>query len=399
MDRVVKIKRQKSKAKRQKCPAGANESRRGEGFSPFDFCLLIFAFLFCCLPLQAFAQSGRKPQGQQPGEKPIARIETREVVLPLIAYDANGNYVDDLSEKDVLVLEEGEARPVAKLRREPANIVLVLDLSNEIGTFKNGPTGRVEQEKRPVWETGRNYQVLSRPTARLFADNFISRLSPSDRIAIVQYADRVQLIQDWTSDREKALESLRSKYRVGIKSSYFDALKLAAEKLQACERGRRVIVLVSDGLDTNSKAGRSKATAAIEQSRASVFVAGWADALRREIEIAAYWEDRHERPSNTTADRVAELRRHLPKLDAAAAELRQLAESSGGEMWLPPSHNELIAMHGRLAREIGAQYSLSFITERKPSEEDIRAIQVLPARPGLSVRSRRSYYVGEDAKE
>src|SRR5262249_649511 len=155
-------------------------------------------------------------QGQQPTEKPIARIETREVVLPLIAYDAKGGYVDDLTEKDLLVLEEGESRPITKLRREPANIVLVLDLSNEIGTFKNGPTERIEEEQKAIWESGKNYQVLPRTTAREFADNFVSRLSPSDQIAIIQYSDKVQLMQDWTNDRNKALEALRSKYRVGI---------------------------------------------------------------------------------------------------------------------------------------------------------------------------------------
>ena len=98
--------------------------------------------------LTSFAQSGRKPPlkpGQQqpkPGEAPIVKIETREVVLPLTAYDAEGNYVDDLQPKEVLVLEEGEARPVTNLKREPANIILILDLSNEIGTFKNAATER-----------------------------------------------------------------------------------------------------------------------------------------------------------------------------------------------------------------------------------------------------------------
>ena len=92
------------------------------------------------------------------------------------------------------------------------------------------------------------------------------------------------------------------------------------------------------------------------------------------------------------------MRRHLPRLEAAAAELRNLAETSGGDLWLPATHDELIRTWRPLAQEIGAQYSLSFVTERKPSLEDNRAIQVLPARPGLSVRSRRTYYVGDDTK-
>jgi VWFA-related protein len=364
---------------------------------------LIIVIAACYLNFAAFAQSGRKPQGQQgqqQTEKPIARIETREVVVPLVAYDANGNYVDDIAPKDVIVIEDGEFRPATSLKREPANIVLILDTSNEIGTFKNGPTERIPPAKdQPVWAAAQSYQVLSRPTAREFADKFVSRLSQNDQIAIIQYFDKVQLIQDWTGDRDQALNALRSKYRVGIKASFFDALKLAAEKLQTRQQGRRVIVLVSDGIDSSSKTGRSKALAELAKSKATVFVLGWAEALRREIEIAASWASNHERQSSATMERIVELRRHLPKLDVAAVELRQLAESSGGEMWLPATHDDLIALWKTAVNEIGAQYSLSFVTERKPSLEDDRRIEVLPARPGLAVRSRRSYHVGDDSKK
>ncbi|MFN7622008.1 MAG: hypothetical protein ACK5RS_02570 [Acidobacteriota bacterium] len=42
----------------------------------------------------ARAQSGRRPQGKV--EPPVVRIETLEVVVPLLAYDAEGRFVDDL---------------------------------------------------------------------------------------------------------------------------------------------------------------------------------------------------------------------------------------------------------------------------------------------------------------
>ena len=105
--------------------------------------LAIILLLACLAQPASRAQSGRKPQGKQPSEKPIVRLETREVVIPLRAYDADGRFVDDLTTRDLIVLEEGESRPVSSVKREPANIVVVLDLSNEIGTFKNGPTQRL----------------------------------------------------------------------------------------------------------------------------------------------------------------------------------------------------------------------------------------------------------------
>src|SRR5215510_11374517 len=142
-------------------------------------------YLSVSLSLTAFAQSGRKPQGnQQQGEKPLARIETREIAVPIIAYDIEGNYVNDLKPKDVLVLEEGESRQVTNLKRDPANIVLILDLANEIGTFKNGPTERYGKPDAPIWEKGANYKVVQRPTEWEFANQFVSGLSPNDKISI-----------------------------------------------------------------------------------------------------------------------------------------------------------------------------------------------------------------------
>lgn len=356
----------------------------------------------CCLPFTGWAQSGRKPQGQQPGqqpgEKPIVRLETREVAIPLSAYDVAGKYVDDLTPKDVLVLEDGESRPVSDVKREPANIVLILDLSNEIGTFKNGPTERFSTEERPIWEKGSNYRVLARPTAWVFAEFFIRQLSSKDSLAVIQYSDRVQLVQDWTNDSKQALNSISSKYRVGVKSSYLDALKLAADKLQTRPRGRRVIVLVSDGLDSNSKTGKSQAMAALAKARASLFIVGWAQALKTEIENALIWANVHETYNTSNAQRSAELRRHIPQLEAASAELSSLAEATGGEFWEPATHTDLIKTWAPIVSEIGAQYSLSFVTESKPSLEDLRSIKVISARQGVTLRSTHTYYAGDGEK-
>ncbi|HMX27676.1 MAG TPA: VWA domain-containing protein [Blastocatellia bacterium] len=378
-----------------------NTAQRGKSLT--CRCLQLLC-VHLCLTMLAVAQSGRKPQqkpGEQqpkPGDAPTVRIETREVVLPLTAYDADGKYIDDLQPKDVLVLEEGEARQVTALKREPANIVLILDLANEIGTFKNAPTERYGKPDTPIWEKGPAYKPIRRPTQSEFAAQFISNLSPNDKLAIIQYAEKPQLIQDWTSDRNQALNALSSKYRVGIRSSYHDALKLAADKLEAQPNGRRIVVLITDGLDSSSKTGKSKAIQALEKARATMFIIGWAEALRREIEIAIGWIANHEVAGTNAQKRIEELRRHVKQLDGAAVELNSLAENSGGGLWLPPTHEALILSNRTVSQEIGAQYSLSFVTENTPSLEDKRSIQVLPARPGLSVRSRRSYYISEEPK-
>ena len=400
--------RQKQKDK-QRC-----KSRRLPVSQSPSLPVCLSLILSLCLAIASHAQSGRKPQQQpgqqQPGEKPVARIETKEVVVPLSAYDAEGKLVNDLTANDVLVLEDGEARQVSYLRHEPANVVLVLDLNNELGTFKNGTHmhARSEAEKeaaataerqKPIWAKQNDYQVLARPATREFADNFIKKLSAADSLAIIQYAERVQLVQDWTSDQAEALRALQSKYRIGLKGRFYDALKLAAEKLEERKAGRRIVVLISDGLDSASKTNRQQAVTALARAQATLYTVGWAEVLQDEI-IAAMQRTKAGAPAGidllgNARKRLEELQRYQRLLEGAAIQLRDLAETTGGECLQPPNYDELVSSPRRIAAEIGAQYSLAFITETRPSLEPTREIQVLAARRGLTVRSRRSYYVGE----
>ncbi len=338
--------------------------------------------------LEAQAQSGRRPQGQSP--PPILRLTTLEVVVPLLAYDAEGRLVDDLQPHQVLVLEEGESRPVASLKREPAHLLLLLDGANEFGTFKNGPTQRYRGKERPIWEKRpAEASQLARPTSHTFAVELLAQLSPLDEVAVIQYSDRVRLLQDWTRDHAQAKRALESGYRIGLRSTLHDALHLAAEKLATKREGRRLVVLLSDGIDSASKVGRERALRALEAAQATVFVVGWAAALRREIELAVDWTRTHEAFNTNSARRIGELRRYLGDLEREGHELRLVAEQTGGVYHSPANHEELLATAAPLAREIGAQYSLTFITEPRPGDESRRRIEVLPARPGLSVQSRR----------
>jgi VWFA-related protein len=403
------------------------KGRRGEGMmslfallrpftlSPFHpFTLSLLVLLSLCLSVSG--QSGRKPQPnpnapQQPGEKPVFRLETKEVVVPLSAYDAEGRLVHDLTAKDVIVLEDGEARPVSFIRHEPANIVLILDLNNEYGTFKNashmGWLTKQEENKpsdgsKPIWQKQHDYQIVARPTTREFADNLISKLSPADSLAIIQYADKVQLMQDWTSDRKEALHALQSKYRIGLKGRFYDALKLAADKLEERKTGRRVVILISDGLDSASKTNRKQAFNALTRAQATTFVVGWSEALKDEITVAIN-RAKAGQPAGidllgNARKRIAELQRYVGMLEGTSIILRDLAESSGGEFLLPPSYEAILTSPRRLTEEIGAQYSLAFVTETKPSLENTRDIQVMAARPGLTVRSRRSYWIDDEPR-
>ncbi len=360
---------------------------------------VLAAFFVCLLSLSSFAQSGRKTQNpQKPGDnKADLRIETREVRLPIRAYNNVGKPVTDLAPKDVVIIENGEARPTTSVKLEPANILLVLDVSNEIGTFKNGESDRhniyadnPEEEKAKIW--GKTTPILKQPAPREFAYNVVKNLAATDRLAIIQYSDKVQLLQDWTTDHEEARTALDSKFRVGIKSTFHDALVLAAKKLNECETGRRVVVLLSDGFDSASKTTRNKALDALMKTEASIFVVSWTELLRSEVIKAMQWNGAHEQQGSRTQKRQAELADFLRKLDGKEAELKSLAELTGGEFYLPARFKVFLQQPADILRDIGSQYTLTYLTEREFVDTSFRAVQVIAARSGMTVKARQRRY-------
>src|SRR5262245_24841115 len=151
---------------------------------------------------ESLAQTTNVSPPQKPDEQEQRlRIVTNEVRLPLRAVDSMGRRVADLTAKEVLVIEDGVACQVTSLKREPANVMIVLDLSAPLGVFKSKLEDKETSEK--LFEGG-NYTAIPRPIAREFTEIMLRQLAPQNQIAIIQYADRVEMLQDWTSSRDEA---------------------------------------------------------------------------------------------------------------------------------------------------------------------------------------------------
>jgi VWFA-related protein len=413
----AKGKRQKTKGKRSSVVScrlsvvgkeAVGSKPRGQRLG-IAFFLPALVFLIFTTSISAVAQSGRKitPPPDQPDKNAI-RIETREVHLPLRAYDPLGKEIIDLKPEELLVLEDGRERQITSLRRQPASIVLVLDLNIGIGTFKNGPS-RHDEPPKEIWQAPKKeYSVLPNPAAREMAQEFVRSLAPADSLAIIQYADKVQLIQDWTLNRRDADDALKSKFRMGLKAAFHDALILAAEKLRSRDTGRRIIVLVSDGVDNNSRKRQKDAFLAVERAGATVFVISWTALLRNQIESAAL----HRNADAVNQARVSgvpvgngpiidhkrnrELAMHLRELDNNEIILGQLAEESGGEILRPENFDEFYQASAKVMGTIGEQYTLAYLTDRLPLADAWRTVQINSRRPGITLRTRQRYELTDD---
>ena len=220
---------------------------------------------------ESLAQTTAKAPPQKADEQEQRlRIVTNEVRLPLRAVDSMGRRVADLTAKEVLVIEDGVACQVTSLKREPANVMIVLDLSAPLGIYKSGLEDKETNEK--LFEGPGKYTEIPRPIAREFTEIVLRQLTPQNQIAIIQYADRVEMLQDWTRNRDEAISALRAGFRAGLKARFYDALALAAARLQNAPAGRRVLVLVTDGLDSASMSAKQSAFEQVMATGASIYV-------------------------------------------------------------------------------------------------------------------------------
>lgn len=193
-------------------------------------------FLVVALALTAvFAQS--KPGGQkqpappQPSATPppepedveILKTETDLVTVPIIATNRDGLYITDLRQEEFKILEDGVPQEVAFFGKvaAPFHVVLMLDTSSS-----------TKDHLRQIQNA---------------AFTFVQQLQPVDRVKIIAFDDKVNDLNEFTSDREVLRTAINSA-RSGEGTKVYDAVELAMNTLRKI-RGRKAIVLFSDGMD------------------------------------------------------------------------------------------------------------------------------------------------------
>jgi VWFA-related protein len=332
------------------------------------------------------------------------RVFTEEVRLPVSATDAQGHYDPALEIDDVLVLEDGVAQTVRSVRHLPANVLFILDTGGDA----NGLSGLSKKTS----------------TTRAVALRIIARLREGDRIAVLQSSDRAELLQPWTDDVDQVVRVLSTKLFAGKRSRIFETMTKAAQMLSQQPEGSRHVVLVTDGVETPG--GRVSLDEALKQvlaARATVHVISYTTFVRQKIDQRDGKLITKNNPIGNdpviandptlppgvnrggptfgvgiTFDPAMRRVRKAYEADTKKSEkwLTTLAEETGGRIFLPKSTDEMVAQSEEVAREIGAEYVVTYRPKRPLAEAqpgEYRKIEVASRRVGLYLRSRRGYIV------
>jgi Ca-activated chloride channel homolog len=282
--------------------------------------------LFCSSPSQA------------QDDDDVVRVNTDLVVLNITVIDNSGAYVPGLRLADFKVYEDGkEVSPKLissfSVQEAPFASVVLLDTSGSMETRLS----------------------LGRSAAIRFLDG----LRPEDVAAVYRFDSKVEQVQTFSGGRD--LAPMAFGIRAKGMTTLYDAIIEAAKSLAEREEARKAIIVLSDGMDTFSKASSEKALEAALAVGASIYA----------VDMSA----------NTGG----------PRNQQSAMVLRTFAEKSGGRFVATPGGPALREAFASIAEELGHQYTIGYRPPDQARDGRWRALEVKVLREDLKVRTRKGY--------
>lgn len=210
--------------------------------------LVCFTFVF------TFAQDKSEKEKDKNSKEKIVEIKANVMVL-----DSGGKLAGGVKQQDLKVFEDGVEQKITYfVEKEPVlNLALVVD-----------NTGSMRTNLNEVTQMG----AL-----------FIDILKPADEAFVVRFVDSdiIEVLQDWTSNKNLLTQALENMYIEGGQSAILDAIYLSAEMLLKREREdkskRYAIVLISDVEDRDSFYNFEQTMARFKETDLQIFVVSYAE--------------------------------------------------------------------------------------------------------------------------
>lgn len=328
--------------------------------------VLVVGICFVCTALPVRSQSGRRQDGKTPKPAPrpidpsrpgggstakstgdevdpddVVRISSNLVPIPASVVDKRGNAIVNLKLDDFELRVDGELRPLSDLTRSETSVRLAMLFDN---------SGSLD---------------AAREFEKLAAIRFFRKvMRKQDEAAIYSIETDSRLAQPLTNDVVRLEQTIATFGRPEGGTSLFDAIIEAATYLRPYT-GRRVLVIVSDGIETTS--------------RHSEFDFVVQHVLADDCQIYVVQTGLYEGAN----------------LRALAAERRmeQLTGQTGGAVYLPKTTDQLEVAFDQIAADLAQQYVLSYYPSGDYRDGRLHNLELrVKSRNDVRVRSRKGYY-------
>ena len=267
------------------------------------------------------------------------------VRLPVTIIDKTGNFVPGLNEDNFRVLENNTPQKISEFTHAdiPVSVGLVIDNS---GSMKS-----------------------KRARVNAAALTFVKTSNPQDEVFVVNFSDEfyLDMDQDFTNDPKvlkAALERIDSRGGTAL----YDAILGSMSHLKKGTREKRVLLVVTDGVDKDSTHNLAYTVEKLQQSNVVIYAVGL-----------------------------------FTRNDDSREEMRQgkkallgLAQASGGEAFFPKTVDDVDLICTRIAQDIRSQYMVGYYSSNEAKDGTFRTVKVeltdVHGRGKLIVRTRPGYY-------
>jgi VWFA-related protein len=282
--------------------------------------------------------------------------------VPVTVLDKDGKTIADLRKEELTLLDEGEPRSIRNfvLDETPVHVVLLLDAS-----------GSVKEEIEQI---------------KYAAIRFAQYFGKQDQISVIAFSDRIQILQDWTNNHKKLKKSLK-KLEKGYRTAMYDALLQTAQDRLKKVRGKKVIILLTDGLDNESNATLQTVLNSLIESSTSLYVVSRTRLIKSKVAAENRVEFLEQVMKNVLKDEGSFVDLYFEMKEAS---MNHLARTSGGRVLYPEELRALGTTYMQIARELKTQYVLTFLPPSQ-SELDFRNIEVRCTREVGQIYHREVY--------
>jgi VWFA-related protein len=320
-------------------------------------------FLTIAMSSALLAQAPSTNGPAQPGaaDELPAPIKVDVDVVNVLASvrDKRGGLVGNLEKSDFTVVEDGKEQSIKYFSRDtdlPLTIGLLIDVS----------------------ASQRNLIEIERSAATEF---FTKVLRKKDEAFLISFGEESELLQDYTSSPrllEEGMRGLRVSSGVGgfgpgpvptagqpRGTVLYDAVYLAANEKLRTEVGRKVIVLITDGVDEGSRLTRDQAVEAAQKADAVIYSIDYSDPT-------AYGP--------------------FGGGGGGEGELRRMSDATGGHVYKVDRKHPLDEVFQELQDEMRSQYAIGYTPTNDVKDGSYRKLDIRVSNKDMKVQARKGYY-------
>jgi VWFA-related protein len=336
---------------------------------------VLLLLLFSALSPHVSAQSALPTPTPQPKQDEqeidpddVISVNTTEVLLPVTVRDNAGFLVSNLTRKDFRIFEDGVEQPLSdlSLRQVPVDVALIVDASSSVA-------GNLDDFRKA-------------------AEGFASHLAVEDRVSLIQFDDRVVLLQDWTGSLVQLRRALK-RIVPGMFTRFHDAMLLASRDQAPRRDARHAIIVLTDGIDSGRGTTFDIALRAALQSQTTIYVVSntQIERARKQEELSTLLTG----PDSAVRFnqlRIDDLRLGLGALSDSERNLEQLTAATGGRLYIPTAFNDLERTYAEVANELRHQYTLYYSPLNTKRDGQFRRLRVATTSRTHQVSARVGYY-------